>query len=115
MPGDVFEEHPLGPHLDDDAPDVRPEVPGVFCPKPLAGGGEGLARVARSDEIHASTPAAAVECGNVVPDRSPIHGRVFHPGHKSGRGEGFPLDVTHSSIGGLCDVQSELETASPGT
>lgn len=81
----------------DDSPDVRPEVARVLLPLPLAGDGERLARVARRDEIHDSTPRSAVERGQVVPDRSWIQGRFANPGHEDGRSVGVPLDVTHSS------------------
>ncbi len=40
-----------------------------------------------------------------------IQGRVFHPGHEHGRGEGFPLDVTQSSIAGTGEHEPEVEAA----
>lgn len=92
-----------------------PQPAGIAHAKPPAGIAFSLARVAASDDIHDATPAAAVEGGNVVPDRRRIQGRVFHPCHEGGRGEGFPFDVTHSSISGQGDVESEFEAPSPGT
>lgn len=115
MAADVLKENPLGPALDDDAPDVRPEMARVAPAETLAGGRERLARISRSDDVHASTPASAVEGGKVVPDRSWCQGLIFHPGHEAGRGEGFPLDVTHSPEPGLGDVQPEVETSDSGT
>lgn len=114
MPADVLEEHAARPALDDDAPDVRPEVPRVAGAEALSGVRERLARVARREDVHASTPASAVECGKVVPDRSRRHGLVRHPGHEAGRSEGFPLDVTHSSIAGLGKVQPDVESTHAG-
>ncbi len=114
MPADVLEEHPPWPALDDDAPDVGPEMSRVADPEPLASGGERLARIARSEDVHAATPAAAVEGGKVVPDRSRCQGLIRHPGHEDGRSEGFPLDVTHSAVPGLGDVQPDVEPADPG-
>jgi hypothetical protein len=87
MSADVLEEYPLRPDLDDDPPE------------------------ARSEDIHASTPASAIEGFDVVPDRSLTQGLIRHPGHESGRSEGFPLDVTHSAIARLGDVQPEVETS----
>ena len=58
-----------------------------------------------------SSPCAAVEAGKVVPDRRRRQGLVFHPGHEDGRGTGVPLDVTHSTVSGLGDVQTEIEAA----
>lgn len=114
MPADVFEEDAARADLDDDAPDVRPEVAGVFRAEPLAGGAEGLARIARSDEIHDAAPLSASEGLEIVPDRRVIQGLVFHPCHESGCCVGFPLDVTHSPQSGLGDVHAKLEPAGSG-
>jgi len=72
---------------------------------------EGLAGIAGSGEMNAAAPSAAVEGGNVRPDRSLIQGLVFHPRHESGRRKCFPLDETDSSIAGLGDVQAKIEAA----
>lgn len=109
MPFDVFEEAPFGLHLPDDPPDVWPEVPGVFFPASLACKAERLTGITGSEDMNAVTPRAAVEGGNVRPDRSLIQGRVFHPRHESGRREGFPLDVTNSAISGLGDMEPEFK------
>lgn len=116
MPRDVLEEDESGLDLPDDSLDVRPQVPRVIGAKALAGRREGLARVARSDEIHDAAPRAAVEGCEIVPDRCKIQGLVFHPLHEEGRAVCFPLDVTCSSIL-LAQGQSdaELKSAIPGT
>lgn len=111
MMGDVLEEHEGRPNLADDPGDMRPEVARVLRAPALARDGERLARIARSDDVHRTAPWAAVEGGNVVPDRCAIQGRVFHPRHEDGRGVGVPLDVTHSAISGACEVQTEVEPA----
>ena len=64
--------------------------------------------------MNEATPWAAIKGGNVVPDRSRIQGRIFHPCHESSRSVGFPLDVTNSAVSGIGDVQSELKSAPPG-
>jgi len=114
MAADVFEEDPLGPALDDDTPDVRPEVARVTIAEAFAGSRERLTRISRSDDVHAATPASAAEGCKVVPDRSRSQGLIFHPGHESGRSEGFPLDVTDSLISGLGDVHPEVEASDSG-
>jgi hypothetical protein len=48
---------------------MRPEVSVVGVGLSLPGGAEGLAREARREKIHASTPASAIEGRKVVPDR----------------------------------------------
>ena len=111
---DVFKETPFGIEFGNDPPDMGPEVPGIVFPEASAGEGKRLAGISASEDMNLATPRAAVEGGNVVPDRCFIQGRVCHPGHDSGRNEGFPLDVTNSAISGLCDMQSEFETADAG-
>ncbi len=86
----------------------------VVCTPALARDGERLARIARSDDVHRAAPRAAVEGGNIVPDRSPIQGRVFHPRHENGRGVGFPFDMAHSTISGEGDGEPEVEPARAG-
>ena len=114
MMGDILEEHEGRLDLADDAGDMRPEVARVVRAPAFARDGERLARIARSDDVHCAAPRAAVEGGNVVPDRRRIQGRVFHPRHEDGRGIGVPLDVTHSAITGACEVQPKVESAGAG-
>lgn len=114
MAFDVFEETPFGIDFSDDSPDVRPEVAGIVFALAPAGEAEGLAGISGSEDMNLSTPWRAVEGGNVIPDRSLIQGLVFHPCHESGRREGFPLDVTNSSIALFCDVEAEFEAPDAG-
>ena len=114
MMGDILEEDEGRLDLADDAGDMRPEVARVVGAPAFARDGELLARIARSDDVHRAAPWAAVETGNVVPDRRVIQGRVFHPRHESGCGEGFPFDMAHRTISRECDGEPEVETARAG-
>ena len=111
MMGDIFEEDEGRFDFADDAGDMRPEVARVVRTPALARDGERLARIARSDDVHRAAPRAAVEGGNVVPDRRMIQGRVFHPRHERGCGEGFPFDMAHSTISVDGDGEPEVEPA----
>jgi len=111
MMGDILEEHEGRFDLADDAGDMRPEMAWILAAEPSACDGEWLARIARSDDVHRAAPRAAVEGSNVVPDKSLIQGRVFHPRHESGCGVGFPFDMAHSTISGKGDGESEVEPA----
>ena len=93
---------------------MGPEVSRVFVSELFSGNGERLAWIAAVNDIHQAAPRSAIEGGKVVPDRCAIQGRVFHPRHERSRSVGFPLDVTHSAISGICDVKSEVEAASSG-
>jgi len=114
MMGDILEEDEGRFDITDDAGDMGPEVSRVIRAPALARDRERLARIARSDDVHRSAPRAAVEGSNVVPDRRAIQGRVLHPRHESGCGEGLPFDMAHSSISGDGDGESEVETARAG-
>lgn len=114
MTADVFKEAEAWLNLGDDAGDVRPEVAGVFVAELFSGDGERLARISAMDDIHDAAPRSAVESGKIVPDRRTIQGRVFHPRHERCRRIGFPLNVTHSSISGVGDMEFEVKTASSG-
>ncbi len=115
MMGDILEEHEGRLDLADDPGDMRPEMARVVGTAALARDAERLARIARSDDIHRAAPRAAVEGSSVVPDNSLIQGRVFHPRHESGCGEGFPFDMAHSTISGDGDGKPEVESARAGT
>ena len=93
---------------------MGPEVTRIVRPSAPSGDAERLARIARTDEIHRAAPRPAVEAGKVVPDRHLIQGLVFHPRHEDGRGEGVPLDVTHSTVSGLSQHKSEVEASGAG-
>ena len=114
MMGDILEEHEGRFDFADDAGDMRPEVARVVRAPALARDRERLARIARSDDIHCAAPWAAVEGGNIVPDRRAIQGRVFHPRHENGCGEGFPFDMAHSTISGQGDVEPEVDATGAG-
>jgi hypothetical protein len=82
---------------------------------PSPGVADVLAREAASDEIHKATPRATVEGGDVVPDRSRIQDRIFHPCHESGCGVSVPLNETHGSIAGSEDkLKASFQACNPG-
>ena len=111
---DVFEEHPSGADFAHDAGDLRPQVAGIGVAAAMSGLAEGLARIAGRDDMNAAAPRSAVEGSQIVPYRRRSQGLVCHPRHESGRRMSFPLDVTHSAIFGLGDVQAEVEAAVAG-
>jgi len=64
----VFQNDNCGFGLADNALDIGPEVPNIGGPFSFPGGGEGLAREARSKAIHDATPGSPVEGAEVRPD-----------------------------------------------
>lgn len=115
MMGDILEEDEGRLDLANDPRDMGPEVARVVRAPAFARDRERLARIARSDDVHRAAPRAAVEAGNIVPDRRWIQGRLFHPCHENGRGVGFPFDMAHSSIAGQSDGEPEVQPACTGT
>ena len=114
MMGDILKKDEGRLDLADDAGDMRPEVTRIVRAPALARDGEWLARIARREDIHRAAPWFAVETGNVVPDMRAIQGRVFHPRHDNGCGEGFPFDMAHRTISGQCDGEPEVDPACAG-
>ena len=77
-----------------------------------AGGAERLAGVSGRKNIHLTAPRAAVEGGNVRPDRRLIQSRVFHPRHESG--VCVPLAPANSSVSRQGKRNSKLKPAGSG-
>jgi hypothetical protein len=72
VPCDVLAEETSRPALGNDTEHVVDEESVVVGPALSADLAVGLARVARSDAIHDSTPWASIEGGKVRPDRSRV-------------------------------------------
>ncbi len=114
MAGDVLEEAPFRGNLADDPRDLGPEVAWVALAFAVPGQAERLAGITGSDDMNTATPRAAVEGSQIVPDRSRSQGLVRHPRHESGRGETVSLDMTYSSVSGLCEMQAEIQSSDTG-
>jgi hypothetical protein len=114
MMGDIFKKDEGWLNLADDACDMRPEVARILGAETFACNRKWLARIPGREDIHAAAPRSAIEGGNVVPDNRLIQGRVFHPRHEDGCGEGVPLDIAHSTISGNGDGEPEVKTACAG-
>nr|WP_242446032.1 hypothetical protein [Sphingopyxis lindanitolerans] len=84
----------------------------------LSGNAVSLARIARSDDIHASAKRSAVEGSSVRPDRRRMKPPRFHRRNQAGDGSNFPLhvaDAAHSlSAMMVGELQSEFEASDAG-
>ena len=82
---------------------------------PLSGHGIALARIARSDDIHASAKRSAVEGSSVRPDRRRMKPPRFHRRDQACGCSDFPLqvaDAAHSlSPMMVGKLQSEFEAS----
>ena len=68
VPGDVFEEHPFGATLADDAGDIGPEVAGVARAAALSSGAERLAGISGEDGVEGPAEDPGIEGSKVIPD-----------------------------------------------
>jgi hypothetical protein len=114
MAGDVFKEAPFRLRLSHDSGNFGPQVPWVICALAKPRRRKRLAGITGSDDMNAATPRPAVKGSQIVPDRCRSQGRVRHPRHESGRGEGVSLDIDHSSVSGFCKMQAKIESADSG-
>lgn len=118
VPRDVLAEEGSSPALivDVDGAVEKPAI--VEFAAALSRNAVSLARIARSDDIHESTPCCAVEGSSVRPDRSRMKPPRFHRRDQARGGCGFPLHVADASdslsaiiVG---EAQSEFEASDPG-
>jgi len=114
-PRHVLQEDESRSYLANDPGDVGPEPPFVLGAEPLAGRAERLAREARRDAIHDSTPRAAVEGFEIRPQRRCIQASRFHLARQDFAAEGFPLHHADCSSSWNGKSESEGDAADPGT
>jgi hypothetical protein len=113
MACDVLDEHEARVAFAHDPHDVGPEMARVFSPAASTCVAEGLARVARSDEIHDSTPRCAVEGSQIRPNRRVIQRSFFHARSQDFAGEGF--DFNSADEASIRDRHSDAEIEAPGS
>jgi hypothetical protein len=109
IPWDVLAEETMRPYPLHDGEDALDEPSVVVFSEALSGEAVGLARVARSDAIHDSTPRSRVEGGKVRPDRRRMKPPFFHARSQDCGGKGFPLDVSDANRSGLGNSDAELK------
>ena len=113
--GDILEEHECGLNLRNDPSDRGPKVSLIILATALSGGAERLARVAAADEIHRSTPRAAVEGSHIRPHRSRSHEARVHRRDQTADAERFPLHIAHpASTAAEREIESDVEPAASG-
>jgi len=68
MPGDVFEENPLGGTFPDDAGDLGPEVAWIVGTTALSGRAERLAGISGEERVEGAAEGPGVEAAQIAPD-----------------------------------------------
>lgn len=113
---DVLQEDgSLGSRVANDPGDERPEPTFVVGLGAFSRRAPGLAREARRDDVHDSTPRSSVEGLKVIPDRRRIQPPVFHARRQDCGRKGFPFDVTHGADSRAGGSETEIDPSNPGT
>jgi hypothetical protein len=111
MPGDVFEEDPLGAAFPDDAGNLGPEVPGIVGAAALSGCTEGLARVACEDGVKGPAEGAGIEASQVCPDRGRGEVPCALGGDEDGAGPVLPFDERAGVIVGFGEHEAQIKAS----
>ncbi|HRA55629.1 MAG TPA: hypothetical protein PLQ83_18365 [Thermoflexales bacterium] len=109
MPGDVFEEHPLGTTFPDNAGDLGPEMPGIVGTGPLPGRAEGLARISGENGIKRPPEGAGIEAPQIVPDWCRGEISCALGGNEDRSGPVFPLDKGPGVISGFGQHDAQIQ------
>ncbi|UYP67440.1 hypothetical protein OIU14_13275 [Thalassobacter stenotrophicus] len=109
--GDVFEEHPSGAALSDDAGDVWLEVAGIIGPAALPGRTERLAGISGEEGVEGSAEGAGIEAAQVVPDGRGRKIPCALGGDEDGAGPVLPLDKGTGVISGLGEHEAQIQTS----
>ncbi len=94
--------------------DPGPEVPRVFLSESLAGGAEGLARVAPRQDVHLSAKLGPREGFKIRPDRCWVQASRLHFCDQVRAGKRFDLAKSDCSQIRDCSFESEINAAVPG-
>lgn len=111
QPSDIFEKQPPRAALLHDANGVVPEVSLVVLQSAFAGERVALARDARSNEVHASAEASAVEGSGIRPHRRWSHSAFFHRASQDRGRECFPLNVADDARAWSSEFDGSVEPA----
>lgn len=118
VPRHVLAEESISPAGVEDVDGAIKQPAVVEFSAALSGNAVALARVARSDDIHASTPSCAVEGSSVRPDRRRMKPPRFHRRDQACGCSCFPLHVTDAahSLSAMVvgELQAEFEASDPG-
>ena len=111
VPGDVFEEHPLGAAFVDDACDVGPEVAGITDAAAPASCAEGLAGIACEDGIEGAAEGPGIEAAQVGPDRGRGEVSGALGGSEDSARPVLPFDEGAGVIAGFGEQETQIKAS----
>ena len=109
--GDVFEEHPLGATLADDASDVGPQVPGIIGTSAFSSDAEGLAGISGEDDVESPAEDLGIEAAEIIPNRR--RGEISRAlgGDEDGAGPVLPFDKGAGVIAGFGEHDAQIQAS----
>lgn len=111
VPGDVFEEDPLGAAFADDPCDIGPEMAGILGAAAFSGRAERLARISGEDGIEGTAEGAGIEAAQVGPDRGRGEVACALGGNEDSARPVFPFDEGAGVIAGLGEHEAQIKTS----
>jgi hypothetical protein len=111
MPGDIFEEDPLGRAFADDAGDLWPEVARVIGTTALSGRAEGLAGISGKDDVEDTEIGSGIETTQVVPDWCGREIPCALGCNEDSSGPVFPFDEGAGVIAGLGEHEAHIQAS----
>ena len=111
MPGDVFEEHPLGAAVPDNPGDLGPEVAGIVCTAALASGAEGLAGVSGEDDVKGAAKGAGIKAAKIIPDWRRGEIPCALGGDEDGAGPALPFDESARVEAGFGEHDAHIQAS----
>ena len=111
VPGDVFEEHPFGAALADDASDIWPEVAGVVGTLTFASGTEGLAGISSEHDVKGPAEDTRIKAAQIIPNRCRGEISCALGGDEDGARPVLPLDKCACVISWFSEHEAQIQAS----
>ena len=115
VPGDVFQEHPLGRAFAHNAGNIWPEVARVISPAAFACCTERLAGISGQDGIEGSAEGPGIKAAQVVPDRRGGEISRALGGNENRAGPVLPFNERAGVIAGLGEHEAQIKATAACT
>jgi hypothetical protein len=111
VPGDVFQEHPLGRAFAHNAGNIWPEVARVISPAAFACCTERLAGISCQNCVEGSAEGPGIKAAQVVPDRRGGEIPCALGGDEDTAGPVLPFDKCAGVIAGLSEHDAQIQAS----
>ena len=111
VPGDVFEEHPLGAAFPDNPGDLGPEMAGIVGATAFSGGAERLARISGENDVEGAAKGAGIETAQIIPDRGRGEIPCALGSDEDGTGPVLPIDEGAGMISRFGEHEAHIQAS----